>query len=85
MTKTPGARRQYLLHLRGSLGPARVASLRRELAGLGAQLGNYIPSHTHLVQAPPRALAAMRGLEGAADPAPLMHTYSSANQVDVGY
>ena len=64
----PGARRQYLLHLQSSLGPAKVALMRQELAGMGAQLGNYIPSHTHLVQAPHSALAAMRRMEGAKNP-----------------
>ena len=44
-----------------------MTSLRQELAGIGAQLGNYIPLHTHLVQAPPSALAAMRRLQGAAN------------------
>jgi len=58
------ARQQYLLRMSGSLGPDRVAALWRELADVGAWLGNYVPLHTHLVQALPSSLATIRRLEG---------------------
>ena len=61
----PVARQQYLLRMSGSLGPARVAALRQELAGIGAHLGIYVPLHTHLMQALPDTLDAIRRLAGA--------------------
>ena len=58
------ARQQYLVRMSGSSGPDRVAALRQELADVGARLGDYVPLHTHLVQALPSSLAAIRRLEG---------------------